>query len=293
MGTKTVIPQGFVLTTRDLLIVAIVALLGVVEGRLLVEMALFGSIGRGNFRLAQLVAARYLVRYVIPTAPRFSRAVYGVGLAAVPLVPRVLAARNVEPEADELVRLLRPVSLSRVAHSLAIGRIFAAFYRPTAVGPVRLERWLPEVLLRTSFQVREQTRKQQTHCFAPDAFVRLEVAGEVLPLNLWIECDLGSVNSTDWAAKLVAWSAYLHSGLARETFGEGHQVLLVVAGDEGRIGRLSRLALRLKAPAMAFTTFDIMARCGLGPGYRTASSSTPVSLIDLPQLLEPERNLNK
>jgi len=267
---------GFVLQERDRLILFVVTVLGAVEGRLLAAL-FFGSIGRSNFRIGQLVAARYLQRYDVPTAPKYSRACYMLGPASTPIIDGVLAVHGIEPEPEEFERILRKVPLSRLAHALAVGRIFGAIWRSTAsVDTVGMDLWLPEPMLWTRFEVPGSRHRQRAHCFAPDAFARIAFNGIDAPLNMFVECDTGVVNDADFSAKLVAWGHFVELGLADDAFGDGAHFLVIVAPTAKRADRLCRLATRLRTPHVAAATFDALDAGALGKAYRTADSSTPL-----------------
>lgn len=233
------------------------------------ESLYFTSTGRCNARLRQLFDYGFVKRYYLPAAPYGAQAIYSIGKQAVPLV-----ASRLEIEIDEVARHQRGTRTPHfIEHTLQVVNVWLALRKAcareafantgdlTAAHP-SIERWLPEMLCRHEYQIREKGSGQwRKEAFKPDAFVRLAQSGQ--HSNFFVEVDLGHTNSRQFLGKLLAHQRYLDSGLFQQIYaGHEFKTLFITTGSH-RLRNLKALVEKQGSDLFWLTTFERVQESGI------------------------------
>ena len=255
-----------------------------------IQALYFTSLPRCNARLRQLFDYGFLSRFYPPIAPFGAQAIYSVGNAAVPVI-----ATELEVDIPAVRRQLgRGKTPTFIEHTLAIVDVWLAF-RDAEVKHehIEIERWLPEVLCRHEYDLREAGGKWRKEVFKPDAFVRLKIKssrsdvqrcgddGDIEYSNFFIEVDLGHTSARQFEGKLLAHQRYLESGLFNEIYGGDSFKTLVITTSERRVANLSDLVRGVGIDLFNFTTFSAIQTLGIASQIWADVSQT--ELIQLVQ----------
>jgi hypothetical protein len=214
------------------------------------ETLFFTSTVRCNARLRQLFDYGFVKRYYLPAAPYGAQAIYSVGKNAVPIVASCL-----EADTDEVTRQYRGTRTpSFIEHTLAVVDVWLAFREACAkTVTVEMERWMPEMLCRHEYQIREKgTKHWRKEVFKPDAFVRLAVDGHFL--NFFIEMDLGHTSSRQFLGKLHTHQRYLESGLFHQLYRDDDFKTLIITTGQRRLKNLASLTSGQNSQLFWFTS---------------------------------------
>lgn len=241
-----------------------------------IEALYFTSTVRCNARLRQLFDYHFVRRYYLPAAPYGAQAIYSIGKQAVPVV-----AARLDVEINEVAEQYRRTRTpSFIEHTLAIVDLWLAFRNAcgTDVG-ISLERWLPEMLCRHEYQIREKgTDLWKKEAFKPDAFVRLLHAGQYH--NYFIEVDLGHTSSQQFLGKLLTHQRYLESGLFREIYAGDTFKTLVITTSQRRLLNLRSLVIKQNSRLFRLTTFESIQYEGIfGPIWRVTEDDQKSPLL--------------
>jgi hypothetical protein len=215
------------------------------------ETLYFTSTVRCNARLRQLFDYGFVKRYYLPAAPYGAQAIYSIGKNAVPLI-----ASRLEAEADEVARQQRGTRTPTfIEHTLAVVDIWLALRQACAQSSgVTIERWLPEMLCRHEYQIREKGSGQwRKEAFKPDAFVRLAYNSQYF--HYFIEVDLGHTSSRQFLGKLQTHQRYLESGLFKQIYAGSEFHTLVITTGQRRMRNLSALVEKHDNSLFWFSTF--------------------------------------
>lgn len=227
-----------------------------------IEALFFTSTPRCNARLRQLFDHGFVGRYYLPAAPFGAQAIYSIGKAAVPVV-----ARQLDTEITEVARQQRRGRTPTfIEHTLEIVNLWLAFRAAAKRGDeIEIERWLPEILCRHEYEMREiGSGRWRKEVFKPDGFMRLKRKanrsdiqrdGDNEYLNFFIEVDLGHTSARQFEGKLLAHRRYLESGLFDEIYGGGSFKTLVITTSERRLANLCELVRGHESDLFWFTTF--------------------------------------
>ena len=219
-----------------------------------IEALYFTSTPRANARLRQLFDHGFVGRHYLPAAPFGAQAIYSIGKAAVPVVARQLDAETAEVARQQR----RGRTPTFIEHTLEIVNLWLAF-REAVKGrdDVEIERWLPEILCRHEYEMREVgSGRWRKEVFKPDAFVRLRDRRSGEYFNFFLEVDLGHTSSRQFLGKLRGHERYLQSGLFAQVFGEDSFKTLVVTTTPKRLTNLRALIAEQESDLFWFTTFE-------------------------------------
>ncbi len=253
-----------------------------------IQALFFSSVPRCNARLRQLYDWGYLSRAYLPTAPFGSQGLYSVGRSALPLIALYLDRTGIRADEADVAAQCRRPALSLLEHTLAVGDVYVAAQKATALRPhVRLDHWLPERFCRHEYEVRRAdgstgpgTGRWRKEVFQPDAFLRLTRGDASAAGNFFLEVDRGHTNSRQFAGKLRTHAHFLGSGLFADVFGwERFQTLVVTTGQK-RLDNLRALAEREGSTLFWFTTSEAVDRSGiLAPIWRAPFTADALELI--------------
>ena len=283
---------GFILTERDETLLTDLFTHGLMDRGQIQELY-FSSVPRCNARLRQLFDHGYVTRAFAPNAPYGAQGQYRAGRAAA----RVIAAR-LDLDAGEVRTICRTGADAPqyIEHTLAIVDFYLALRRatgataesaavaaPAVAAPavsVSIETWLPEMLCRHEYKVRDASGHWGAQVFKPDAFVRLEVQGQFW--SYFVEIDRGHTSSGKFAEKLALHQRYGESGLFREMYGpeSGAFRTLVVTTGERRREHLQAIVEKAGSDLFWMTTFHSLEDEGaLAPIWRVPGGRDPATLI--------------
>ncbi|MES2463312.1 MAG: replication-relaxation family protein [Armatimonadota bacterium] len=274
---------GFILTERDEELLTDLFTHGLMDRGQIQELY-FSSVPRCNARLRQLFDHGFVTRAFAPNAPYGGQGQYRAGRAAA----RVIAAR-LDLDAGEVRKICRTGtdSLQYVEHTLAIVDFYLALRRATAKAAVTIETWLPEMLCRHEYKVRDASGQWRAQVFKPDAFVRLAAAERLW--SFFVEIDRGHTSSGKFAEKLAFHERYGESGLFREMYGADSGIFwtLVVTTGERRLEHLRAIVEKEKSDLFWMTTFAALETEGvLAPIWRVPGRAARHALTS-PAPFEP------
>lgn len=253
------------------------------------EALYFSSTVRCNARLRQLFDYGYVKRYYLPAAPYGAQAIYSIGKNAVPLV-----TSRLEVEADEVARHYRGTRTPHfIEHTLQVVNVWLALREACqdeacqdearkkaddVTLEVSIERWLPEMLCRHEYQIREKgTGQWKKEAFKPDAFLRLAHHGRFS--NFFIEVDLGHTSSRQFLGKLLTHQRYLDSGLFQQIYaGHEFQTLVITTGPR-RVSNLKALVEKQGSDLFWLTTFDLVHDKGILNAIWQRPGSSPLNFL--------------
>lgn len=253
-----------------------------------IQALFFSSVPRCNARLRQLYDWGYLSRAYLPTAPFGSQGLYSVGKSALPLIALYLDRTGIRADEADVAAQCRRPALSLLEHTLAVGDVYVAAQKATALRPhVRLDHWLPERFCRHGYEVRRAdgstgpgTGRWRKEVFQPDAFLRLTRGDASAAGNFFLEVDRGHTNSRQFAGKLRTHAHFLGSGLFADVFGWPDFHTLVVTTGQKRLDNLRALAEREGSTLFWFTTSEAVDRSGiLAPIWRAPFTADALELI--------------
>ena len=233
-----------------------------------IQALYFSSVPRCNARLRQLFDQGLVGRTFSPLSPYGSQGLYRISARAASIV-----AGRLDMDAAEVKRLCRTGEESPqfVEHTLAVVDFYLALRKSVVEHPdAVIETWLPELLCRHEYEVREPGapaarsvaippagRGWRAQVFKPDGFARLWTPGGGYR-SYFLEVDRGHTSSSRWAQKLTFHRRYAESGLFAETYGgaSGDFTTLVITTGERRLAHLSEIAQQEGACRFWFTTFS-------------------------------------
>ena len=297
-------PTALVVQERDLVMLCDLFTHGAMLGEHLHALYFPGCTRRRmNQRLHQLQNAGLIVRRplplglstalphaVVPSTPW----VYGLGSVGAPLV-----SAHLEWDLTEVRRVVRLGSPTAVVHTLEVvrfriqaeeavhqrnqrnsnakeARILKAECEGTAM------QFMPERLLRHSYQVRMSGGSWRDEVYKPDALLKVAFAG-----GLWqhhfVETDLGHTSASEWKVKAAIAVRYGRSGLFKKRYGAETFGTLICTTGERRLTHLSRLlAQQLEAEDAArfgLTTFaEVAAKGPLAAIWQVPGTKRPLGL---------------
>lgn len=237
----------------------------------MIQDAFFSPSGasRSRRRLRQLFDAGMVDRYFL-LAGSGTQVLYTVGVGAVEHVRRWCGDHGTELTEEEARKHTLLPSPSLLRHTLALAEVYLACRRHLgAGGPIGLDRWLIEPLVRAQFDVREAAGASRRSGWRsvlvkPDA--ALQLSG--MPADLrtfFIEADCGTETSAQLATKLECHRLFMASGQFTELYGEPSAWTLVATTGtlQQRGAHIAAIANRVEATNTLVTTIDGLQ--GAGP----------------------------
>ena len=302
-------PAALVVQERDLVMLCDLFTYGAKLGEHLHALYFPGCTRRRmNQRLHQLQNAGLIVRRplplglstalphaVVPGAPW----VYGLGSAGAPLV-----SAHLEWDLTEVRRVVRLGTPTAVVHTLEVVRFRIqaeeavhqrnqrssnakeSQIQDTEVQKAECEemamQFMPERLLRHSYQVRMGGGSWRDEVYKPDALLKVAFAGGPWQHH-FVEADLGHTSGSEWKVKAAIAVRYSRSGLFEKRYGAATFGTLICTTGERRLTHLSRLlAQQLEAEDAArfgLTTFAEVATKGpLAAIWQVPGTKRPLGL---------------
>lgn len=224
------------LQPRDLLILAMVALLRVAEREMIRIACGFGSTTRVNARLLALVRAGLLRRYFLGRGAG-RKALYSISEKGAALIHQPV--RGPRRRQNETL-----VADFYVEHQLAVNEVHCALaFRPIPVAGVRFRRWMDFAeTLSPSLRL------------IPDGYVELETPRGVLAA--FLEADLGNETLGVWKEKVRQYVQLAATGEYAKRFGQSRFRVLVLATSPRRLRNLQRTVAAETQKLFWFATLD-------------------------------------
>ncbi len=297
-------PATLIVQERDLVMLCDLLTYGAMLGEHLHMLYFPGCTRRRmNQRLQQLQNAGLVVRRPLPlglsAALPYAVAlgvpwVYGLGSVGAPLV-----AAHLEWDLAEVRRVVRLGTPTAVVHTLKIVRfriqaeeaVQQQNLRKSDATEAEIQKaevqraemkFMPERLLRHSYQVRMNGERWHNEVYKPDALLKVAFAGgpwQHYPL----EIDLGHTSASEWKVKAAIAVRYGRSGLFERRYGAKKFRTLICTTGERRLAHLSKLLTRQleakDAARFGLTTFAEVATKGpLAAIWQVPGTKQPLCL---------------
>jgi hypothetical protein len=269
--------KRIVLTGRDRLLLQDLFLFGAMtRGQL--QRAHFGSVSRCNTRIKALEDVGLLARTLPAVSPQLAGAGQAVCLLGPGGVPVVAEGLGWCPaQVRERQRRGTPTYL---AHTLGCVQFWLDLKDAVqGHGTVRLARFVPELLARHEYDVREGSGSWRREVFRPDGVFLLSKADH---MSGWaLELDLGHTSQREFLMKAAIHDRYGAAGLFAKRYGMARFVTLCLTTTPVRRENLAHLLEKATTTRFWFTTFAELGKGGvLGSTWYVPGAATPVSLID-------------
>jgi hypothetical protein len=195
-----------------------------------------------------------------------------------------IVARHLDRDPEEVRRRIRG-SQTFAAHTLEVVATRVALEGASNLGSAVVLRVLPEVLLYHAYEVKrpgganpgtapgKPAKAWRPEVFRPDALAVVEHGG--VEHHLFIEVDLSSVATAEFAAKMRVHGNYQASGLFTRRYGAEGFRTLVLTTSERRARNLRDLAEAAGNGAFRFTTLTAFQADPFGPIWHVPCSSEP------------------
>jgi hypothetical protein len=248
--------RGFIVQPRDLMLLRELAVLRVADCGQIKVVAGFGSTGRANTRLLQLVRAGLLRRFFLGSGGG-RKALYalsqkGAHLADVPY-------RGPRRGKDEVL-----VADYFIGHQLAVNRVYCALKFGSLPVGLSFVRWITfEAPFTSSLGL------------IPDGYVEFRTSTRTIAC--FLEVDLGHESLAIWEKKVKNYLSLALSGDFKKRFGHDQFRVLVLANSMRRLQSIRKAVRPVTEKVLWFATLDsdFFASVWLRP-----VGETPTSLIE-------------
>ncbi len=243
-----------------------------------IQQRYFGSVQRCNKRLRALFDAGLAQRTFFALSPHEalsygSQAIYTLGKAGVPLVAAQLGwdiARVRERQ--------RHGTPAYLAHTLEIAQFHLELEATIArQASMKMERFVPELLARHEYGLRDSDGGLKQQVFKPDAvFVLAAKEGRA---GYAVEIDLGHTSQTEFGIKMQIHASYRAANLFSKRYEVNDFITLCLTTTPARQENLLALLRRIEYPSCWISTFAEQRDKGaLGAIWRAPFGEKPLRL---------------
>lgn len=252
--------KGFIVQPRDLVLLRELATLRVADCEQIKVVAGFGSTGRANTRLLQLVCAGLLRRFFLGSGGG-RKALYalsqkGAQLADVPY-------RGPRRRQDEVL-----VADYFIGHQLAVNAIYCALkFGSLLPEGIAFGRWIAfEGAVTPSLGL------------IPDGYMELKTSARAIAC--FVEVDLGHESLAIWTKKVKNYLDLALSGDFKKRFGHDQFRVLVLANSERRLQSIRKTARLVTEKILWFATLDQARTNFLAPIWLRPTREEPTPFIE-------------
>jgi hypothetical protein len=255
--------NGIILQARDLHLLSEIWVMRVLDRKLAMIVARFGSTTRANARLLALVRAGLLRRYFLGTGGG-RRALYALS----PKGARLIGVSVRGPRRPHNALLVADYF---VGHQLAVNGIYCALKYGVIPAPqVTFHRWLsfsepivPDISL------------------IPDGYVEFMTPAGIVAC--FLEVDLGHESQTIWKGKAHHYLQLAVSGKYREKFNQERFRVLVVANSDRRLHSIRKTIAEIIPKIFWFATLASADNEFFGSVWYRPAEHQPTTLFEKTQ----------